>query len=279
MRIVLTRHPAQAGSLEAELREAGVEVAFLPLTIQRLPRDTASLRRAVAELEAGAFSTLLLTSSNTVRALLAAGWDGSVPEKVRVGVVGPGTARTLQQLTGLTTIWMPQAEHSAAGILAELPAPEPGERLLLPQSAQARPVLSTGLRERGWDVHRVIAYETVTPGNHDDGAPLGPGAGSSTLLGSPLDQLDSPRQDNGPAGEAGERMLEPTDLRSTDWVLVTASSAARELLRQVPETEQPRLIAIGEPTAQTLRAAGRPAEAVLASPTGSALLQALVPGH
>lgn len=159
-KILLTRNPEQSGALESGLRDAGYAVDHLPLTQQVLPQDMGQLRAALDQLAAGEFSWLLLTSGNTVRSLIEAGWDGSVPQTTQIGVVGPGTARVLEELTGLTQVWMP-AEHSAAGILAELPAPETSDRLLLPQSAQARSQLAQGLAERGWEITWVTAYATV----------------------------------------------------------------------------------------------------------------------
>lgn len=162
MRIALTRDPAQAGPLEAGLRAAGLQVQFLPLTEQRLPADTAELTTTLERLARGDFSWLLLTSGNTVRALHRMGWDGTVPEGVRIGVVGPGTARVLEELTQLSEPWMPTAEQSAAGIIEEMPVPAPGETptVFLPQSAQARAELREGLTALGWEVTAVSAYET-----------------------------------------------------------------------------------------------------------------------
>ena len=144
MRILLTRWPSQSGRLEQGLRAAGLDVGFLPLTDQRLPEDLTALRAALTELASGRFSWLLLTSGTTVWALQQASWDGTVPSGTRVGVTGAGTARVLAERMGATDVWMPRDEASAAGMLAELPRPfsddrSRGQRMLLPQSAQARP--------------------------------------------------------------------------------------------------------------------------------------------
>lgn len=235
MRIVLTRHSDQTGDLEAGLRQAGHICVHMPLTQQVLPEDRHELSTAIQRLEQGDFSWLLLTSANTVRALVSCGWSGAVPEKTRVGVVGPGTARVLEQRSSVNVPWMPQ-DHSAAGILHELPTPAPGTELLLPQSDQARPVLAEGLTAKGWNLTQVTAYATV---------PLSPAA---------VDQLEP-------------------ELSRDDAVLVTSSSAAE--IWATRHVSGVRVLAIGGPTAETLSRLGQPADAVLSTPTADGALQAL----
>ncbi|WP_120003582.1 uroporphyrinogen-III synthase [Nesterenkonia muleiensis] len=258
-RVVLTRHPQQAGDLEAGLRGAGYEVAFMPLTQQVLPEDQSELRQAISDLRRGEFSWMVVTSGNTVRALVWCGWNGAVPAHTRVGAVGPGTASVLEELTGIRDIWMPH-QHSAAGILAELPRPAPGEnpRLLLPQSAQARTELVTGLRALGWDPTQVIAYRTT-------------GLGPETPA-PPSARCHLPGR--AAADTAGGAVLTPSDLKADDAVLVTSSTAAEQWSAHhvVPEV---RLLAIGRPTAETLKRQGTPADQVLSAPTAAAVLACL----
>lgn len=236
MRILLTRWPHRTSRLEEELRVAGVDVGHLPLTDQRLPEDLTELRTAVADLAAGRFTWLLVTSGTTVRMLLGSGWDGTVLTATRIGVTGAGTARVLEELTGLTSPWMPTDEASAAAILAELPVPAPDEALLLPQSAQARPELVDGLRASGWELTHVVAYETVS--RVVEGV-LPEGAVTETL----------------PDGSPG--------ITEDDVVLVTSSTAAQawsQLRGGIRRGGGPRLVAIGAPTARTLRRLGLDAE-------------------
>lgn len=269
MRIALTRDPAQSGPLEAGLRAAGLQVQFLPLTEQRLPADTTELTTSLDRLGRGDFSWLLLTSGNTVRALRRMGWDGTVPEGVRIGVVGPGTARVLAEVPGAsaTEPWMPAAEQSAAGIIEEMPVPAPGEAttVLLPQSAQARAELREGLTALGWEVTAVSAYETdclVTEGR------LEPGDSPRRLLPVPdpaelldLDQL---------AADLRRDRLTGVDA----VVLLVTSSSAADALADLGVPERMRLLAIGRPTAKTLTRRGIPAR-VLREPSADAVLAAL----
>lgn len=231
VRIILTRAAEATGALESGLQEAGHQVLHLPLTQQMPVQGSGQITTALTDLSAGKFSWLLLTSGNTVRFLSRAGWDGSVPEQTRVGVVGPGTAQVLEGLTGISDPWMPR-EHSAAGIVAELPAPGTEKQLLLPQSAKARSVLSEGLIKRGWQVTQLSVYDTAPVEDPDMGT------------------------------------LEPGDV-----VLVTSSSAAE--VWATLNTPEATVLAIGEPTAETLRSLGHPAASVLPEPTAGGILQAL----
>lgn len=248
-RILLTRRPSQAGPLEAGLREAGYEVDFLPLTAQRLPEDRTELTAAIDRLEQGDYTVLMITSGNTVRSLLTAGWSGDLPEDTEAAVTGPGTARVLQELTEIIDPWMPTREASAEGILAEIPhPPEDDRQLLLPQSAQARPRLAAGLRELGWEVTTVTAYETV---------PLDDPLGAASLSG-------------GVAGVGGS--AEPSE----EVLLLTSSTAAQAAAGlQLPA--QVRLLAIGRPTADTMAELGLPCAGVLPEVSAAGVQQALAP--
>ncbi|MCH8562061.1 uroporphyrinogen-III synthase [Nesterenkonia sp. YGD6] len=268
MRIALTRDPAQAGPLEAGLRAAGLQVQFLPVTEQRLPADTTELTTALERLSHGDFAWVLFTSANTVRALVKLGWDGTVPAQGRVGVVGPGTARVLRTLTGITSPWMPEAEKSAAGMIQEIPEPAPGANteLLLPQSAQARSQLRDGLSAIGWQVTQVSAYETdclVVDGT------LAPGDSDRRLLPQPAreDLLDL---DQLAADLRRDRLthVDPT-------VLLVTSSSAADGLADLGVPERVRLLAIGRPTARTLSRRGIPAASVLSEPSADAVMAAL----
>jgi len=268
MRIALTRDPAQAGPLEAGLRSAGLQVQFLPVTEQRLPEDVAELTTALDRLRAGDFEWVFFTSANTVRALLKLGWDGTVPDGVRVGVVGPGTAHVLAELTSITRPWMPTGEKSAAGVIQEIPGPisGSGSRLLLPQSAQARSELRVGLAALGWEVTQINAYETdclVVDGELSTGAP------ERRLLPPPdaADILDLGRV------TADLRRDRLTGVDAV-VVLVTSSSAA-DALADLGVPERVRLLAIGRPTARTLLRRGIPAARVLPEPSADAVLAAL----
>ncbi|GAA1133045.1 uroporphyrinogen-III synthase [Citricoccus alkalitolerans] len=264
--VILTRQPAQAGAVEAGLAEAGYRIAFLPLTDFALPEDLAGLRgivRQVAPAGQGVDPTpawLVLTSPNTVRALLHAGWDGRVTAGLRVAVTGPGTARVLAA-AGCTEIpWMPEGDASAAGILAQFPPPgdTPNRVVLLPQSALATDEVAEGLTERCWEVHHVQAYRTV---------PYPATPGRRLLDGLPQEV------------ESAET-VSVDELSGADVVL-TSPSAVRELVRRrgtaVPAGT--RFIALGHPTARAAAAASLDLAATTPSPDAFGVLAALGLAH
>lgn len=267
----MTRQPAQAGDVEAGLREAGWTVRFLPLTDFELPADLTDLHGAVDRLRAGGYAWLVATSPNTVRSLVRAGWDGSLPTGTRVAVTGPGTARVLAGAGCPATPWMPDGDASAAGIIAGFPAAPGGApargaggsretaRVFLPQSALATDEVATALRSRGWDVQRVEAYRTV---------PYPAAPERRLLAGTGRD----PAAD-GPGGA----VVGLPDL-SGAVVVLTSPSAVRELSRH-PDGRGPagvRFVAIGQPTRRAAEKAGIELIGTAASPDAAGLLEVLV---
>lgn len=146
MRIVLTRERERGDALAEELRAKGHEVSCVPLTRAEDgdPFPDPSL-----------FDGVLFTSVNAaMRAPLYARWPrvGAVGQAtagvlsargIHVDVVGPGGGKDLA------------VEWSASG-----PA-VPGQRLLLPQAAEAHPDLVEALLAAGARVTVVAVYRTV----------------------------------------------------------------------------------------------------------------------
>lgn len=235
MRIILTRQPAQAGHIEAGLEQLGHRIGFLPLTDFQLPVDPSGLDHMVAQLHAGRWDQLLLTSPNTIRALVLRGWDPALSEAhTTLAVTGPGTARVLAGAGATATPWMPTDDASAAGILAQFPT-GPGT-LALPQSAAAGDAMRAGLTSRGWQVTHTVAYHTVNYPAPAGLALLGPQSG----------------------------ILEAQDLTHDDVVVLTAPSAAlRWAATAVPVTA---VIALGQPTARAAHDMGIDLAATAPSP-------------
>ncbi|MEV4901747.1 uroporphyrinogen-III synthase [Citricoccus sp. NPDC055426] len=302
--VVMTRQPEQSGAVENGLAAAGYRVAFLPLTDFELPADLGPLRAAVACLApdpapnpthdagppAGASSPLVggpagadapvwlvLTSPNTVRALALCGWDGRVAPGTRIAVTGPGTARVLAEEAGCPEVpWMPVDDASAAGIVAQFPAPVPtpapgpgaagrgtaGRRVLLPQSSLATSEVADGIVRRGWDVERVEAYRTVPY----------PAASGRRLLSPDRVPQSAAAMASGPA----PALVTLQDLVGADVVL-TSPSAVAELVRRrgsgVPAGT--RFIAIGRPTQAAAEGLGLDLAGTATSPDTAGLLAVL----
>lgn len=162
-RVTITRAAHQADKLTTAFRDAGFTVEHLPLLEVIPPADPRPLERAVYDLES--FDWLVFTSANAVDAFLPL-TGGALPDGLRLAVVGPATAEALLRrgFEPALTASRPDAE----GLLADL-APLVGplvagtRRVLLPQAADARPLLAEGLREAGAEAVVVIAYDKGMP--------------------------------------------------------------------------------------------------------------------
>jgi uroporphyrinogen-III synthase len=158
IRVVVTRAEHQAAGLVAALREAGARVETLPLLSVVPPLDPSPLAAAAADL--AAYRWVVFTSANAVEALASqvAAW----PAAIGLAAVGDATARALAERGLRCDLVAGRAQ--AEGLLADLlPRLAAGERVLLPQAADARPLLAQGLRAAGIATHPVIAYRKERP--------------------------------------------------------------------------------------------------------------------
>ena len=240
--VLVARAPERGAPLAALLRAAGHDVVVAPV-IERAPADDpVPLDDAVRGLAGGAFAWVVVTSVNAVDALAdAAARTGTslAGAPVRWAAVGPATARALAA-AGVTTDLVPEADATAAGLVAAFPDPEATDAeprsVLLPLGDLARPTLDDGLAVRGWAPHVVTAYRTV---HH-------------TL---PADVAERAR--------AG----------GFDLVVVSSGSVAREIAAQTGTATA--VVAIGGPSADAARDAGLHVAAVATHPTADALAAAV----
>lgn len=160
-RIVITRAAHQAGELERLLLEREAIPLLYPCIDIRPPQDDIPLRNALRAVVDGKFDWLVLTSTNTIRALKQS-FDVmgiQAPVNLQVAAVGSATARYAEEQLGLTVNVVP--EHYSAEDLARTLQLVKNTRVLLPQSEIAEPTLATALSNMGTIVTMVVAYETV----------------------------------------------------------------------------------------------------------------------
>jgi uroporphyrinogen III methyltransferase/synthase len=148
--IVVTRAREQASELRRRLESLGADVIEIP-TIAIEPIEGLDL---LGRLEGADW--VVCGSPNAVAALVGELRDGRDLRATKVAAIGPGTAAALHDF-GVRPDLVP--ERNVAEGLVEVFPPGPG-RVLLPQAADARPALATGLVAKGWTVDTVIAYET-----------------------------------------------------------------------------------------------------------------------
>lgn len=161
-RVVNTRAAHQAPALDALLRVSGALPVPYPCIAIVPPRDCRALDRSLAALAQGGYDWLVLTSTNTVDALaerlLEIGQTLTLAN-IRVAAVGPATARAANDRLYLETVLLPES-YVAESLALALPLVTDA-RILLPESAIARPTLADALVARGAHVDVVTAYETV----------------------------------------------------------------------------------------------------------------------
>ncbi|HET9209594.1 MAG TPA: uroporphyrinogen-III synthase [Thermoanaerobaculia bacterium] len=157
LRVVVTRAEHQSEGLAAAFERAGAQVELLPLLEVVPPADPRPLERVAAE--AGSYDWIVFTSANAVEAFLPLA--GPLPSSIKIAAVGPATAEALRRLGIAPHLTARKAE--AEGLAADLAAEVAGKRVLLPQAADARPVLLASLREAGAEAVAVIAYDKRLP--------------------------------------------------------------------------------------------------------------------
>jgi uroporphyrinogen-III synthase len=171
-KILITRAPHQAEELAQLLREKGGVPLLYPCIDMAPPWDTAVLDAALVAAVHGEFDWLVLTSANTVailaQRLAALGLALPAGKGLQVAAVGPATAAAAR--ANLRVVINSVPEEHVAEALASAIGVTAGTRLLLPQSAKARPLLARQLREQGALVTAVVAYDTV-PGQGGVDAP------------------------------------------------------------------------------------------------------------
>ena len=189
VRVVVTRAGRQASGLAAALAAAGARVEALPLLEVVPPADPQPLARAAAELPL--FDWVVFTSTNAVHALLpqaqtpgdgsgggsmagsagsgggrsgSSGAMGGHRSRPRIAAIGAATAAALRGLGIEPALVSAAREQSAGGLLAALlPHLDCGQRVLLPQAADALPTLRQGLLAAGIGAVAVVAYDKRLP--------------------------------------------------------------------------------------------------------------------
>ncbi len=240
LRVVVTRAEAQSTELARCLAEAGASVALLPLIEVIPPADPRPLSRAASELPL--YDWVVLTSANGARALLDAA-EGSLPARLAVAVVGNATAAVLREAS--IEPRLVAAKGNAEALLADLAPHVANRRVLLPQAADARPLLARGLEAAGADLSIVIAYNKRLPAD-------APARAAELFSSSPL-----------------------------GWVTFTSGGIARHFASLFgtgwPERRAGLLAAsIGPVTSADLRALGVEPAVEAAEPTDEALVAGIV---
>jgi uroporphyrinogen III methyltransferase/synthase len=162
--VVVTRAVTQNSELSEMLRERGADVLEVPLISIEEPEDEGRERDEVLH-NVTDFSWVVVTSPNGadrvapfLEAAIAA--DDTAPFP-RLAAVGAATERSLGRPADLV------AEPARGNVLAES-FPAGTGPVLVVQGDQAPDDIPRALRDKGWDVTKVVAYRTVQLRPTDD---------------------------------------------------------------------------------------------------------------
>lgn len=236
-RVLVPRGGPWGDGIAATLRRQGAVPVIAPLINFAPTNDQASLEGALADLAAGTFEWLTVTSATTVDVLYA--YRAVIPASTKVAAVGETTAAALLAL-GYRVDLVPELDNSAAGMAEQLIALEPEARdILTLRSETARPILTNMLTDAGHRVRSVVAYRTV-------GVPV------------------------------TERIATDVRSGRINAILVTSGSVAEQVHAQFPEVPATTIVAaIGPRTATDARRIGLDVDVVAESQTVEALIEAV----
>lgn len=236
-RVLVPRGGPWGDGVAASLRAQGAIPVVAPLINFAPTTDQAALDAALAQLAAGEYDWLTVTSATTVDVLFA--HRSVVPKRTRIAAVGETTAAALAAV-GYEVHLVPENDNSAEGMAKQLIALEPEPRRILTlRSEIAKPVLTSMLIDAGHQVDSIVAYRTV-------GVPV------------------------------TERIHRDVMNGRINAILITSGSVAQQVREQFDEIPDSTLIAaIGPRTANDARKAGLPISVVADRQTVDALIDAV----
>ena len=236
-RVLVPRGGSWGDGVAASLRAEGAVPIIAPLINFAPTNDPALLDQSLADLEAGLFDWLTITSATTVDVLNA--HEVKLPPNTRVAAVGETTAAALQA-DGFRVDLVPSEDNSAAEMAKRLVELETTPRNILTlRSEIAKPVLTQSLIDAGHNVDSVVAYRTV-------GVPV------------------------------TERIRRDVENGRINAILITSGSVAQQVREQFPLIPDTTLLAaIGPRTANDARNAGLPVWVVADKQTVDALIDAV----
>ncbi len=240
--ILVTRPADQAEALAGPLRERGATVLVQPAVRIGPPRDWDAVDRAIGQLDR--FGTIVFCSRNGVESflgrLIERGHDLRSLGSLRIAAVGKKTASTLRRFY-LRADVVPDrfdAESLAACLIEGRPQPRP---VLIVRASRGRDTLAESLRESGWDVEQVAAYD------HTD------------------------------VEAADPEVLHAVQAGKVDWITLTSSGTAKSVARMFAgAVGRCKLASLSPITSETVRELGYDVAAEASPYTIDALVDAIV---
>lgn len=161
LRVLVPRGGTWGDLVATALREQGANTVIAPMVDFAHTSEQDRLVEALKKLEAGYYDWITATSSTVVDVL--AHHQAKIPESTRVAVVGEATAAAFAAAGYQISRTPDQEDNSTRGLLKVWPEIDTGEvlKVLTLRSDVAKPVLTSGLIDRGHDVTQVVAFRTI----------------------------------------------------------------------------------------------------------------------
>ena len=173
-RIVITRAQEDAEKMAKDIEHRGAIAIIYPCIEIKSLSHSKEMQAASDKVASGYYDWIVFTSRYAVEGTVIPYAKRSIPDgpaystgpselemdsrlrgKDRTAAIGAATAAALPSPPNFTP-----SQATAKCLGQEIPV-QPGDKILLPQSAIARPELSDILRSRGCEVDIVCAYQTV----------------------------------------------------------------------------------------------------------------------
>lgn len=161
LRVLVPRGGTWGDLVATALREQGANTVIAPLVDFAHTSEEDRLVEALKRLEAGYYDWITATSATVADVL--AHHNAVIPPETKLAAVGEATIQAFVS-AGYQVSRMPSEEnHTTAGLLEVWPEIDEGRvlRVLTLRSDVARPVLTSGLIDRGHDVTQVVAFRTI----------------------------------------------------------------------------------------------------------------------
>lgn len=166
-RVVVTRSVAQSTEMAKHLTNYGAVPVLYPCIEIIAPESTKELDSALLKAADHAYEWLVVTSANTVEAITARlNSLGIILGDLRIAAIGPKSADSVREHLGVKAHFVAH-KYEAEALVDEMEVTS-GQRVLLPQSERARPILFEKLTQKGAVVSAVVAYRTVMGEGGDD---------------------------------------------------------------------------------------------------------------
>ncbi len=161
-KVLVTRARSQASSLSRLLLERGAQPVEMPVIEIQEISHMEELDQAISNLDS--YQWIVFTSVNGVASvfhrLYALGQDSRSLRGVKIGVIGPATAKAVEE-RGLRVDYLPP-NFTSQGFLAGLKGQGVSRhRFLLPRADIAPQELAAGITRLGAEVHQVTVYRTA----------------------------------------------------------------------------------------------------------------------